>query len=39
MQDFSCLLVFGVPTVLLIMNTVWFAKILKGLKKTLAKRD
>ncbi|XP_047060350.1 TLC domain-containing protein 4-like [Lolium rigidum] len=39
MKTFSCLLVFGVPTVLLIMNTVWFAKILRGLKKTMAKRD
>jgi len=28
-----------VPTILLVMNTMWFAKILRGLKKTLAKRQ
>uniref|UniRef100_A0ACD5VHG8 Uncharacterized protein n=2 Tax=Avena sativa TaxID=4498 RepID=A0ACD5VHG8_AVESA len=39
MQTFSCILVFGVPTVLLIMNTIWFTKILRGLKKTMAKRE
>ncbi|KAK4786698.1 hypothetical protein SAY86_010531 [Trapa natans] len=39
MQDFGKLLVFGVPLVLLVMNLVWFGKILKGLRKTLAKRQ
>ncbi|KAE8789378.1 Transmembrane protein 56 [Hordeum vulgare] len=39
MRFFSCLLIFGVPSILLIMNTIWFAKILRGLKKTLAKRE
>lgn len=39
MHTFSCLLIFAVPTILLIMNTMWFAKILRGLKKTLAKRQ
>ncbi|XP_021313343.1 transmembrane protein 56 isoform X1 [Sorghum bicolor] len=39
MHTFSCILVFGVPTILLVMNIMWFAKILRGLKKTLAKRQ
>ncbi|KAJ4728975.1 Transmembrane protein 56-B [Melia azedarach] len=32
-------LVFVVPVVLSIMNLMWFAKIIRGLKKTLAKRQ
>ncbi|GJN17533.1 hypothetical protein PR202_gb04610 [Eleusine coracana subsp. coracana] len=39
MHTFSCVLVSAVPTILLVMNTMWFAKILRGLKKTLAKRQ
>ncbi|KQK09939.1 transmembrane protein 56 [Brachypodium distachyon] len=39
MQTFSCLLIFAVPTILLVMNTIWFAKILRGLQKTLAKKQ
>ncbi|XP_043687316.1 TLC domain-containing protein 4-B-like isoform X2 [Telopea speciosissima] len=39
MQPFGRLLVYGVPSVLAIMNLLWFAKIVKGLKKTLAKRQ
>ncbi|XP_062206990.1 uncharacterized protein LOC133908834 isoform X1 [Phragmites australis] len=39
LQTFSCILIFAVPTILLIMNTMWFAKIVRGLKKTLAKRQ
>ncbi|GAV76240.1 TRAM_LAG1_CLN8 domain-containing protein [Cephalotus follicularis] len=39
MHTFGSLLVFGVPSALAIMNLMWFAKILKGLKKTLAKRQ
>lgn len=39
MRTFSRVLIFGVPTILLIMNTIWFAKILRGLKKTLTKRE
>uniref|UniRef100_A0A0D9V663 TLC domain-containing protein n=1 Tax=Leersia perrieri TaxID=77586 RepID=A0A0D9V663_9ORYZ len=39
MSTFSCILIFAVPTILLAMNTIWFAKILRGLKKTLAKRQ
>ncbi|KAL7131262.1 hypothetical protein ABFS83_13G186800 [Erythranthe nasuta] len=38
MHTFGSLLVFCVPTALAVMNLVWFGKILKGLKKTLAKR-
>ncbi|KAG8365692.1 hypothetical protein BUALT_Bualt18G0133100 [Buddleja alternifolia] len=37
MHIIGSLLVFSVPSVLGIMNLMWFAKILKGLKKTLAK--
>ncbi|CAM8935718.1 unnamed protein product [Rhodiola kirilowii] len=33
------LLVFAVPSVLGVMNLMWFGKILKGLRKTLAKRQ
>ncbi|KAF8390927.1 hypothetical protein HHK36_023227 [Tetracentron sinense] len=32
-------LVFMVPSVLTVMNLMWFGKIIKGLKKTLAKRQ
>ncbi|ONK55583.1 uncharacterized protein A4U43_UnF1170 [Asparagus officinalis] len=34
MDIYGLLLVFGVPSALGIMNMIWFAKILKGLKKT-----
>lgn len=39
MHDFGKLLVFGVPVVLFVMNLMWFGKIIKGLRKTLAKRQ
>ncbi|KAG9439493.1 hypothetical protein H6P81_019658 [Aristolochia fimbriata] len=39
LQPFGYLLVFGVPTVLGVMNLMWFVKIVKGLKKQLAKRQ
>ncbi|KAJ4846194.1 hypothetical protein Tsubulata_030583 [Turnera subulata] len=39
MSTFGCLVVFVVPAVLYVMNLMWFAKIIKGLKKTLAKRQ
>ncbi|KAI4305971.1 hypothetical protein L6164_029293 [Bauhinia variegata] len=39
MHTFGHLLVFIVPPVLSIMNLVWFSKIIKGLRKTLAKRQ
>ncbi|KAG0481430.1 hypothetical protein HPP92_011933 [Vanilla planifolia] len=39
MHAFGCFLVFMVPSVLFIMNMMWFTKILKGLKKVLAKRQ
>ncbi|GLT59128.1 hypothetical protein SLA2020_319650 [Shorea laevis] len=37
MHIFGYLLVFVVPSVLGIMNLVWFGKVVKGLRKTLAK--
>lgn len=39
MHVFGYILVFAVPAALFIMNMMWFLKILKGLKKTLAKRQ
>ncbi|KAL6992011.1 hypothetical protein U1Q18_010124 [Sarracenia purpurea var. burkii] len=39
MHMFGFLLVFVVPSALGTMNLIWFGKILKGLKKTLAKRQ
>ncbi|KAH9606936.1 hypothetical protein KSS87_009331 [Heliosperma pusillum] len=39
MHVFGCFLVFGVPSVLAAMNLMWFGKILKGLMKTLAKKQ
>ncbi|XP_077244488.1 uncharacterized protein LOC143884684 isoform X1 [Tasmannia lanceolata] len=39
MHIFGFLLVFVVPSVLAMMNLMWFGKIIKGLKKTLAKRQ
>lgn len=39
MQPFGYMLVFGVPTALGAMNSMWFLKILKGLRKQLAKRQ
>lgn len=38
-QSFGLFLVIVVPLVLAVMNLMWFAKIFKGLKKTLAKRQ
>ncbi|XP_056166910.1 uncharacterized protein LOC115667611 isoform X3 [Syzygium oleosum] len=32
-------LVFGAPLALTVMNLLWFEKIIKGLKKTIAKRQ
>ncbi|GLT53066.1 hypothetical protein SLA2020_263620 [Shorea laevis] len=39
MQTFGYLLIFVVPSALAIMNLMWFGKIIKGLKKTIAKRQ
>ncbi|XP_062160345.1 uncharacterized protein LOC133867609 isoform X2 [Alnus glutinosa] len=39
MQTFGYFLVFVVPSALAIMNLMWFGKIIKGLKKTIAKRQ
>lgn len=39
MHVFGFFLVFVVPAVLAAMNLMWFGKILRGLKKTLAKRQ
>ncbi|KAI5669016.1 hypothetical protein M9H77_18869 [Catharanthus roseus] len=39
MHIFGYLLVLAVPSVLAIMNLMWFGKIIKGLKKTLAKKQ
>lgn len=39
MSPFGCLVVFAVPSALFIMNLMWFTKIIKGLMKTLAKRQ
>ncbi|KAI3466915.1 hypothetical protein Pfo_023578 [Paulownia fortunei] len=39
MHTVGFLLVFSVPSVFAIMNLMWFGKIIKGLKKTLAKRQ
>ncbi|CAH8346092.1 unnamed protein product [Eruca vesicaria subsp. sativa] len=39
MNTFGYLLVFVVPTALSVMNLMWFGKIVKGLKKTLEKRQ
>uniref|UniRef100_A0A5B7BRC0 Putative transmembrane protein 56-like n=1 Tax=Davidia involucrata TaxID=16924 RepID=A0A5B7BRC0_DAVIN len=39
MHTFGFLLVFMVPAALGTMNLMWFGKIIKGLKKTLAKRQ
>lgn len=38
MHIFGYALVFGVPAALGIMNLIWFGKIVRGVKKTLAKR-
>ncbi|KAA8537108.1 hypothetical protein F0562_029586 [Nyssa sinensis] len=37
MHTFGFVLVFAVPSALATMNLMWFGKIIKGLKKTLAK--
>ncbi|KAL3754876.1 hypothetical protein ACJRO7_002039 [Eucalyptus globulus] len=39
LQVFGKLLVFVVPLALTVMNLLWFGKIIKGLKKTIAKRQ
>ncbi|KAG9132194.1 hypothetical protein Leryth_017055 [Lithospermum erythrorhizon] len=39
MQTFGIILVHMVPSVLAIMNIMWFAKIMRGLKKMVAKRQ
>ncbi|KAK8943118.1 hypothetical protein KSP39_PZI009154 [Platanthera zijinensis] len=39
MHAFGHLLILGVPAVIFIMNMMWFIKILKGLKKAIAKRQ
>nr|KJB69043.1 hypothetical protein B456_011G050300 [Gossypium raimondii] len=39
MHIFGYILVFGVPAVLATMNLMWFGKIIKGVLKTLAKRQ
>ncbi|XP_020704395.1 transmembrane protein 56 isoform X2 [Dendrobium catenatum] len=39
MHAFGYCLALGVPSTLFIMNMMWFLKILKGLKKILAKRQ
>ncbi|CAK9136208.1 unnamed protein product [Ilex paraguariensis] len=39
MHTFGFLLVFSVPSALATMNLMWFRKIIKGLRKTLAKRQ
>ncbi|XWS19942.1 hypothetical protein CRYUN_Cryun31cG0059000 [Craigia yunnanensis] len=39
MHTFGYVLVFGVPSLLATMNLMWFGKIIKGLVKTLAKRQ
>ncbi|XP_057433436.1 uncharacterized protein LOC130726217 [Lotus japonicus] len=39
MHTFGRILVIVVPLVLSVMNLVWFSKIIKGLRKTLAKRQ
>ncbi|EEF41983.1 conserved hypothetical protein [Ricinus communis] len=39
LHEFGILLVLIVPAMLSIMNLMWFWKIIKGLKKTLAKRQ
>ncbi|KAF8412733.1 hypothetical protein HHK36_000702 [Tetracentron sinense] len=38
-HPFGLFLLFVVPSVLAVMNLMWFGKIIKGLKKTLAKRQ
>ncbi|KAF8092860.1 hypothetical protein N665_0400s0058 [Sinapis alba] len=38
MHIFGHALVFGVPAALGVMNLIWFGKIVRGVKKTLAKR-
>ncbi|MQL73761.1 hypothetical protein Taro_006123 [Colocasia esculenta] len=39
MDIIAYVIVFAVPSVLAVMNMVWFGKILRGLQKTLAKRQ
>lgn len=39
MHTFGQILVIVVPLVLSVMNLIWFSKIIKGLMKTLAKRQ
>ncbi|KAE8655785.1 TRAM protein [Hibiscus syriacus] len=37
-HGYGLVLVFVVPSVLSVMNLIWFAKIIRGLRKTIAKR-
>ncbi|CAA6658058.1 unnamed protein product [Spirodela intermedia] len=37
MDSFAYVIVFSVPSVLAVMNVVWFGKILRGLRRTLTK--
>ncbi|KAH1038323.1 hypothetical protein J1N35_040066 [Gossypium stocksii] len=39
MHSYGLLLIFVVPSVLSVMNLFWFGKIIRGLRKTLAKRQ
>ncbi|KAG8387136.1 hypothetical protein BUALT_Bualt03G0221900 [Buddleja alternifolia] len=39
MHNIGVALILGIPAVLSVMNLMWFWKIFKGLKKTLAKRE
>ncbi|CAN1327689.1 TLC domain-containing protein 4 [Linum perenne] len=39
MRWFGCLVVMMVPSALFIMNLMWFSKIIKGLMKTVAKKQ
>ncbi|PPR93914.1 hypothetical protein GOBAR_AA26753 [Gossypium barbadense] len=38
-HSYGLLLIFVVPFILSVMNLMWFGKIIKGLRKTLAKRQ
>lgn len=38
MDTFACLLISAAPTILFVLNVIWFYKIIRGLKKMMAKR-
>uniref|UniRef100_A0A8R7K633 TLC domain-containing protein n=1 Tax=Triticum urartu TaxID=4572 RepID=A0A8R7K633_TRIUA len=38
MNPFGYFLVFIAPCIIFLMNVLWFSKIVKGLKETIAKR-